>query len=299
MNECVYNQELDNFINDQLQPERKQKIENHLISCSNCRAKVEASNKLSWLLQNATQAPEIPDILPELLDKLPSVCQIMQDTDLSAYIDGELSKAAQEGIEAHLQQCKQCNAQLMKLKTTHQLLVRGLNLPTNVDINLWPQVSMHLEEDCKLIAGELSAYLDKEVDGLKHKTITVHLTTCSSCSSEFLRLSSVGDALRTFYQPTISDDFDLTVSIKEKIKVVPFTIRSVDSKWKKNNYTRRVYVIGAAAIVIGLMGLLATRLQDQILVKNISEVGAETYLIDSLLNEMGNTAEAIAYENPE
>jgi anti-sigma factor RsiW len=293
-----YKDELSALLDNQVGVSLKSEVESHLEACPECAAEFESLKVVSNLLSKALVAEgEIPDIWTKIAIDMPSVCDVIVD-DLSAYLDGELTSPAQEGVNQHLKDCADCLAKFTALNQTNRLLAKGLELPLNVEVNLWSSIKERLSADCALIDNELSAYLDQEVVTLRHREITKHLTDCSNCQVEFGKLTNVGDVIRESYKPNIPDDFDLWPGIKSKLQVVPFTPKTpVASGSKvKGVIDRRVYALAAVAAVFVLVFGLGAFWLNSPEQSNIRQVSAEGYLIDSSLLQPADKAEAVVYE---
>lgn len=290
---AAFRDDLSSFLDDHADETRKSAISVHLADCAGCRQEYESLKSLNSMLSSALR-PETtpaPDIWPALSARLPGVCEVIQE-DFSAYLDGELAAAAQEGVNQHLKGCVPCKEQFGRINATNQFLSEGLTLPPSVKVDLWAAVKSRLNEDCALIQTELSAYVDQEVPTLRHRSITAHLIDCPNCHGLFNQLSEVGEVVRSSYQPVFPDNFDLWPEIKSKIQVVPFAPR----KTRSRVLSQRLYLVGAAAVVMGIVGSLAFFLN----VKpdaGVRPVSAEAYLLESALMEPPDSAEAVVYEN--
>lgn len=296
-----YKDELSALLDNQLSGNLKAEVEEHVKSCDECSHELENLKGLSALLAKMTPKPAedttFPDIWAKMADQLPSICEVIQE-DLSAYLDGELTAPAQEGVKEHLKTCEECLSKFTALNETNRLLAKGLELPADISVDIWSKVKNRLNADCALIDNELSAYLDQEVVTLRHREITKHLTDCTNCQSEFARLSAVGDVIRNSYKPDIPDDFDLWPSIKSKLQVVQFTPKTQSQTQNKSKiFISRKYYVGAAvaAVFVMVFGLGAFWLNSPEQ-SNVRQVSAEAYLIDSSLLQPADKAEAIVYE---
>jgi anti-sigma factor RsiW len=288
-----YRSELSALLDGQLDSKDHNDVQGHLNNCENCTAEFEALKKLTMFLvaeMNSERVP-VPDIWGQLQAHLPSVCQVMED-DLSAYLDGELSPAAQEGVNRHLKECASCLDSFKRLNAANRMLSKGLELPANFKVDLWAAIKSQLNEDCALIRSELSAYADQEVVNLRHRNITNHLIDCQDCRVAFNRLSALGDVVRESYKPKIPDDFDLWPGIRAKMQVVPFVPRS----GAKQNAGRPRLIAGAvAAAVVVTSGIVISLMipKDE---PNGGAISSEAYLIESALREPSDQAEAAVYE---
>jgi predicted anti-sigma-YlaC factor YlaD len=293
--------ELSAMLDGQLEGKTQSEVQEHLAGCADCSQEMETLKKLTEFLSQGLEpsSMESPELWGGIQAAMPSVCEVMQE-DLSAYLDGELTPAAQEGVNKHLKECPSCLDSFKHLNSANRLLSKGLELPANIKVDLWPKVKTQLNEDCALIRSELSAYVDQEVATLRHRGITNHLLDCQDCRYQFNDLTAVGELVRDTYKPAIPEDFDLWPGIKEKMQVVPFTPRDgqaaqAEGASAKVVPMRKRFILGAvAAAVVGLTGLVATiTLQPQ---QQPTAMSSETYLIESALAEPSDQAETVAYE---
>lgn len=288
--------ELSALLDEQLDKQLKTEVEGHLSGCANCKQEMETLKSLTQLMSKQFEPDnlDMPDLWAKMKDQVPTVCQVM-DEDLSAYLDGELPAPAQEGVNTHLKECPDCLAKFKTLNTTNQVISKGLELPADFKVDLWPAVKSRLNEDCALIHTELSPYIDQEVATLRHRAITTHLTDCQGCRDEFNRLSSVGETIREHYKPDIPEDFDLWPGIKSQLQVVPFTPRQNNQQKSKPGMRRAYWMSAAAAVVLGIIGFGSFWLMSPG-TSSIKTVSAEDYLIESALAEPAGSAEAVLYE---
>jgi len=287
-------EDLSGYLDEQLDATRKAEIVDHLADCGPCRQELDDLRALSRFLGQGMRAEstELPDLWAKLSERLPSTCELISE-DLSAVLDGELPLASQEGVSQHLKGCEPCRQKFRQLNATNQLLAKGLELPDRIKVDLWPAVKAKLNEDCALIQSELSVFVDQEVATLRHRAITSHLLDCPACRSTFSQLSQVGEIVRNFYQPKLAEDFDLWPEIKAKLQVVPFAAKA---KPKPRPFSHRLYLVGAAAVVVGVVGSLTFFLSTPNS-SGIRPVSAEAYLLESAMMEPADSAETVVYEN--
>lgn len=295
-NSCTrYRTELSAYIDGQLEKEQHTEIQVHVGNCEQCTSELDTLKSLTSFLSSNLQLDEqtVPNIWEAIQDSMPSMCELMR-TELSAYIDGELTAAAQEGVNKHLKDCGDCMAEFKLLNSTNQLLVKGLELPAHIKVDLWTSVKAQLNEDCALINTDLSSYVDQEVPSVRHRNITAHLIDCPDCRIRFNGISAVGDLIRDAYQPELPENFDLWPGIKSKLQVVPFTGKQQETPKKKFG-GQRMYITAAAAAVIAVVGSLAFWFGSPQPV-TADTVSSEGYLIESALKEPTDVAEAAVYE---
>jgi anti-sigma factor RsiW len=295
-NSCTrYRTELSAFIDGQLEKEQHSEVQVHVGNCEQCTSELNTLKSLTSFLSSnlAIKDDIVPNIWSAMQDSMPSICELMR-AELSAYLDGELTAASQEGVNKHLKECTDCMSEFKLLNSTNRLLVKGLELPAHVKVDLWTSVKAQLNEDCALINTDLSSYIDQEVPSLRHRNITAHLIDCPDCRVRFNGLSSVGDLIRDVYKPEIADNFDLWPAIKSKLQVVPFTGKQ-QVEPKKKFAGQRMYLTAAAAAMIAIVGSLAFWFGTPQAV-TADTVSSEGYLIESALKEPTDVAEAAVYE---
>jgi len=290
-----YQEDLSALLDDELGSDEHEDITGHLTECGDCAARFETIKSLSGLLtKESCKIAEMPDLWESLKDELPSVCVVIEE-DLSAYLDGELPAAAQEGVKHHLDDCSKCLDKFKMLNSTNQLLSKGLALPEEIVVDLWAGVKKRLDSDCETVREDLSAYADQEVDSGRHRFITSHLIDCVPCRDTYESVTKVGDLIKEHYKPVIPENLNLWPGIKMKMQVVPFTPREQKATKKKKIRPRFAVMVGAAAAVVGLLGSLAVWLgsPDDFQFPTISP---EQYLIESSFQEPTDSAEAVVYE---
>jgi anti-sigma factor RsiW len=296
-----YRNELSALIDGQLDVKTEADVQGHLNQCANCSDELETLKKLTKFLCAELKSDDMPmpDIWKGISEQMGTVCEVMRE-DLSAYLDGELTPAAQEGVNAHLKQCPDCLGSFTQLNAANRLVSKGLELPASFKVDLWPAVKAQLNEDCALIRSEISAYVDQEVATLRHRNITNHLIDCQDCRVQYTQLSSVSDIVRDAYKPEFPENFDLWPGIKEKMQVVPFVAKDSGATNQGNSVVAmksrrsRWIAAGVAAAVVGLTGLVYTVTLPK--VAQNETISSEAYLIESSLVEPSDIAEAATYE---
>ncbi len=286
------------LLDQELSGDEKSETEDHLTADKESAQEFENLKSLSNLIKESAEDLDIPDIWDQLKDNLPPVEELIE-ADLSAYMDGELPPAAQDGVKNYLEENEEAREKYQLLIKTNQILAGSMELPDDVDYDIWDKVKDRLTADCEIIRGELSPYLDQEVVTHRHRAITAHLVDCLDCREQFEFMSSVGTLLEENYKPEIPEDLDIWPEVKRKLQVVPFKQKKVAKQPKKivsiTRHPRFKVIAVAAAAVIGLLGTVAVWLaspDDQQFVP----VSAEAYLIESSFKETSDVAEAVIYE---
>ena len=108
------------YFDEELSLDEKTIVENHLMQCCECEKELNLIKKTSSCLKNFYKniAPECPDLnMPEKVMEDLNTCNETSE-DLSAFIDGELSKADIIKISEHLLKCKYCRNDYEFLKET-------------------------------------------------------------------------------------------------------------------------------------------------------------------------------------
>lgn len=292
--------ELSAYIDGQLDEKVQTEMQTHLSSCTPCNEELGSLKTLNKLLGEGMQQHNdlaMPDLWAQIEEQMPPICELMKD-EFSAFLDGELPVAAQEGVNNHLKECESCLAEFKLLNSANQLLAKSLELPETVNVDLWPAVKARLNADCALIHSELSDYADQEVTTLRHRDITNHLVECGDCRQQFSQLSSLGEIIRESYQPNLPADFDLWPAVRNRLQVVPFTSKSsgqAERPAKPRMARRQILVAAVAAVMLGVVGSAGIFMMSP-KPAQANTMSAEAYLIESALMEPADVAEAAVYE---
>jgi anti-sigma factor RsiW len=288
--ECAHHQErFSALIDKQLARSDQGALEEHLCNCQDCSVKFARHKAVNHRLSKyfATSAAPVPDLWLELKDRLPRPCELIL-SELSAFLDGELTSAAQEGVRVHLKDCNDCLKQFRSLNTTNRLIVKALELPPRTRLDFWPALKAQLNENCTLIASELSAFVDQELPIKRHRDITVHILECPTCSETVRRFSGVGELITKGYVPNVPDQLNLIPGITGQLKVVPF--QSKEQAKAKANRPR----LFALAIAVGL--LICTLLSIAVIMFGEAPLSSsEDVLIQADFGRAFDSAEAIVY----
>jgi anti-sigma factor RsiW len=297
-----FREDISSLLDGELEPGRQALLSEHVSSCSNCRSSQNQYKSLGLILKRQKEKVQAtaPDLWSNIAAQLPSVCECVRD-DLSAYLDGELSAPAKEGVSAHLEACSPCFNRFQQLSKLTGLLSKGLIMPDKVaaDVDIWPGLKSRLNEDCLLIKTELSAFVDKEVNTLRHRTITQHLTECEDCTRDFSELSQTGDVLRAYYQPSDLENINVWPALESRLKVVPnLNLSLLEGREKKRipQPVRRLYAV-AAVVAAGALATSTYLWFNNVGGPAVQPVTAEAYLIDQSLGDPADVAEAVVYDH--
>lgn len=290
---CTYCEDLSAFLDGELESSRQDDLIDHLEACGECQKARSEFGSISKFFMEAKSSSlaGAPDIWSLIADKVPSVCECVQE-DLSAYLDGELVVPAKEGVSEHMAKCQPCLDKFQNLSQVNGLLSRGLELPQEVELDIWSKLKDRLDEDCVLIGDELSAFYDREVTAPRHRAVTSHLLECSDCRDDLSLISQTGETLRDLYRPEIPDNFDIWPQIQSKIQILPFAPKE---KRRQSVVHKRLY-LAAAVVVSGVLAAI-TFFVNFHSTSSIEPVTAESYLIESALGEPADMAEAVVYDN--
>lgn len=276
------------LIDQQLDSLKQGALEEHLCNCPDCSNKFAEQKAIGQRLSEYFKALNgVPDLWTGLKEKLPPTCELIL-LELSAFLDGELTSAAQEGVRVHLNDCQECIQYFRKLNTTNRLIVKALEFPEKSQLDLWPALRAQLNANCTLIKSELSAFIDQEMPMQRHRDITVHILECPTCSEAVRRFSGLGELIAKSYTPDAADTLNILSGVKSNIKVVPFTPRE-----KPKSKAKLVY-ISAAVVTIGLL-VGAFGLMAMVIGGEASLESAEAYLIRSEFRRPYDSAEAVVY----
>jgi anti-sigma factor RsiW len=288
--------DLSAIVDRELDTKSLSEVQRHLHGCRDCSVDLARLRDFDDFLvaQLSTNIPIVSDqgqgFFARLSARLPDLCSINRE-EFSAYLDGELTAAAKEGITSHLHKCSGCLSQFSSLNSVNQRVVRGLELPGSISLDLWSAIKEQLSENCALISTELSAFIDQEVPSLRHRHVAVHLSECSNCNSAFQSLAQTSDLIKGNYVPILSPQFDLAKAIKSKIKLA----EEVEQSQAKTKAVRKFQTtaLGIAAIILLFGALLFLVLVSK---PKSSIVTAEDYLIETALEEPSESAEVVVYD---
>ena len=304
---CVnYRSELSALIDGQLDQKLQTEVQSHLTACESCSQELGTLRSLNeFIVQNIISENLVEtDVWEKLQASLPSLCEVVR-SDLSAFIDSELSAQAQDGLDKHLRECSPCMVTFKELSATCKLISKHCELLPSVKIDLWPAVKARLNADCALIKSELSAYADQEVENLRHRAITGHLADCLDCKESFAHISSVGEVLRDSFKPDIVEPFDIWPDVKRKLQVVPITLNvdqsSADKQAQEHSKNPRknprLFLLSAAAIAV--LTLASSALLTNFNKPKVVPLSSEAYLIESAMSQPAEIAEAVVYDQQE
>ncbi len=119
--------------------------------------------------------------------------------DLSAYLDGELSRKRHAQVEAHLRTCDTCADMLATLEKNRQR-VASIAQPVPIGFKEGVMAKIHAQ-----FQDELSAYLDDELVPARREQVSAHLDTCEECSAVLARFKQNRERIKSLEQPVPTD----------------------------------------------------------------------------------------------
>ena len=124
---CLQN-ELSAYLDNALTPSRREQVETHLRSCSEC------SDMLSAFQQNRERVADLSHPVPSTLkDGVMAKIHTQFQDELSAYLDNALAPAMRQRIEAHLDTCSECSDMLSAFRENRER-IKGLEHPAPASI---------------------------------------------------------------------------------------------------------------------------------------------------------------------
>ncbi len=116
---------------------------------------------------------------------------------LSAYLDGELSKAERQSVEWHLRECEACRGELRELEKAKKFALQLGEIQPPISLRQKIMARVEKEKECETVRPLLGAYLDEEIVEAERKHIELHLIRCADCRKELEATKKVREILRT------------------------------------------------------------------------------------------------------
>ena len=295
--DCLsYENKFSALIDKQLDWQNLNALEEHLADCPKCTDNLAEFKTFCHTLSNFLSCDQQYKVVPtdielwhSLQSNLPNVCELMR-CEFSAFIDGELTKSAQEGIGKHLKDCINCFKEFKKLNATNSSIIQGMELAPQVNVDLWSSIKSQLNENCTLIESDLSAFSDQEMPAERQRNVTIHILECCHCRDTVSKFFKLADLLKKDYVPAVLPDMDLMSGIKSKLQVVPFR-RKRQPKLIDNHY-----LAIALASLVGL-GLCAGLYIVALVSMPPPALTSEDFLIRTALAKVQAVPETILYEH--
>ena len=123
MNHSRIQKELSAYLDNELSPSKREQVEIHLRSCSECSEMLSAFQKNRQMI--ADSAHPVPSTLKDTV--MAKIHTEFQD-ELSAYLDNELAPAMRERVEAHLHTSNESSEMLTAFQKNREM-IKGLEHP--------------------------------------------------------------------------------------------------------------------------------------------------------------------------
>jgi anti-sigma factor (TIGR02949 family) len=103
---------------------------------------------------------------------------------LSAYLDGELSKAEREAVEWHLRECERCRSELRELERVKSFArqVEEVQPPISLRERIMARVAK--EKECEVVRPLLTLYADGDISEADREKVEEHIAMCEDCKEE-------------------------------------------------------------------------------------------------------------------
>ncbi len=171
-------------------------------------------------------------------------------SDLSAYVDGELSAERMSAVRRHVEACPSCARTVAQLQLLRAYLqqVPDVELPRPVQWRRAAAGKMCEVWDCARLRPQLSALLDGELSDKATEAALSHLDTCSDCLREYELLRVMQGLFAAV--PSVEPPPDLKERIWARIRTDQAASRSAEMPWRWR------WAAGAAAAVAAAAGIV-------------------------------------------
>lgn len=142
---------------------------------------------------------------------------------LSAYLDGELSKAERECVEWHLRECEACRSELRELEKTKQFALQLGEVQPPLSLRQRIMAKVEQEQECQTIRPLLGAYIDGELSSAQREKVELHIAMCNDCQKELEAERKVRQVLQTI--PEVEPPVYLRARIYASIERKPVLLR--------------------------------------------------------------------------
>lgn len=142
---------------------------------------------------------------------------------LSAYLDGELSRAERESVEWHLRECEACRSELRELEQAKRFTLQLGEVQPPLSLRERIMARVEKERECESVRPLLGAYLDEEIPAEERERVELHLALCSDCQEELESARKVRQVLQTL--PEVEPPLYLRARIYASIEKKPLFVR--------------------------------------------------------------------------
>ncbi len=296
---CLSIENLSALYDNQLENYDRNLAYGHLGQCKDCSYQFDLISKTSANLRKGFEqmAKSYNVDLVGRLTCQNDVCSAIV-VDLSAFVDNELTQAASEGIKSHLKHCKPCLAKFNGLRNLNQTLQNAFKLPNSHNIDLVAAIKDKINNDCKQMASDFSAFLDSSLNTTRHYEITKHLMACSNCQNQIDKLMDVSNLIKTEYRAPM--DVNLLPGIQNKLKLKVVSNKPV-SNVKNLKLPKFAIASVASFVVLLLAGTVLLNFPNASI--EDKPLTAESYILDNSFLENSDydshkNAEVVLYEQP-
>ncbi len=215
MNHSRIQKELSAYLDNELSPSRREQVEIHLRSCSECSEMLSAFQKNRQMITDS--AHPVPSTLKDAV--MAKIHAGFQD-ELSAYLDNELAPAARERVETHLHTCNECSEMLSAFQKNRQMITDSAHpVPSTLKDAVMAKIHAGFQD-------ELSAYLDNELVPAMRERIETHLHACNECSEMLTAFQKSREMIKGLEHPAPSSIED---AVMAKIREQPAKTESEES----------------------------------------------------------------------
>jgi len=116
---------------------------------------------------------------------------------LSAYLDGELSKAERESVEWHLQECERCRSELRELERVKSFARQIEEVQPPISLRERIMASVAKEKECELVRPLLTAYAEGDISEADKEQVEQHIAMCEDCKEELGRERKLQELLNS------------------------------------------------------------------------------------------------------
>jgi len=142
---------------------------------------------------------------------------------LSAYLDGELSRAERESVEWHLSECEACRNELRELEEVKQFALQLDEVQPPISLRERIMARVEKEKECEPFRPLLGAYLDGEIAETEREELEQHIAMCEYCQAELEAEKKVRQVLQTL--PEVEPPLYLRARIYASIERKPLILR--------------------------------------------------------------------------
>lgn len=114
----------------------------------------------------------------------------------------------------------------------------------------------NMKMDCSSVKLLLSSYIDNDLDDKQSKTVTAHISKCSSCKCELGNMYKMRDMIKSVYSP--KGEVDFSAGIMARIKAEPARNKKTEKTRGKRMSLAGKFIYAGAAAAAALIAIGAT-----------------------------------------